>query len=125
MLASSGWRCSGRGSACKPKAIFQLLNQDSKAQVTAIHLIVGTLQRMLVFGIENMDTLTHKATGVRTINAFLLNPASDAFFASTLRYIRSQKQKGGSMGNGGCDYEFHKELQVSGEEAHRASVQNL
>ncbi|XP_020207665.1 vacuolar protein sorting-associated protein 35B isoform X2 [Cajanus cajan] len=73
-----------------PKKIFQLLNEaandcdlepvayefftqafilyeeeiaDSKAQVTAIHLIIGTLQRMHVFGIENRDTLTHKATG--------------------------------------------------------------
>ncbi|THG20746.1 hypothetical protein TEA_003820 [Camellia sinensis var. sinensis] len=36
---------------------------DSKAQVTAIHLIIGTLQRMTVFGVENRDTLTHKATG--------------------------------------------------------------
>ncbi|XVE69703.1 hypothetical protein DITRI_Ditri10aG0012100 [Diplodiscus trichospermus] len=36
---------------------------DSKAQVTAIHLIIGTLQRMDVFGVENRDTLTHKATG--------------------------------------------------------------
>lgn len=36
---------------------------DSKAQVTAIHLIIGTLQRMRVFGVENRDTLTHKATG--------------------------------------------------------------
>ncbi|KAB2096505.1 hypothetical protein ES319_A01G112600v1 [Gossypium barbadense] len=36
---------------------------DSKAQVTAIHLIIGTLQRMNVFGVENRDTLTHKATG--------------------------------------------------------------
>ncbi|GAB2287640.1 Vacuolar protein sorting-associated protein 35B [Dionaea muscipula] len=36
---------------------------DSKAQLTAIHLIIGTLQRMNVFGIENRDTLTHKATG--------------------------------------------------------------
>ncbi|KAE8057275.1 hypothetical protein FH972_013979 [Carpinus fangiana] len=36
---------------------------DSKAQVTAIHLIIGTLQRMIVFGVENRDTLTHKATG--------------------------------------------------------------
>ncbi|XP_027361735.1 vacuolar protein sorting-associated protein 35A-like isoform X2 [Abrus precatorius] len=36
---------------------------DSRAQVTAIHLIIGTLQRMHVFGIENRDTLTHKATG--------------------------------------------------------------
>ncbi|KAK3231864.1 hypothetical protein Dsin_003745 [Dipteronia sinensis] len=35
----------------------------SKAQVTAIHLIIGTLQRMKVFGVENRDTLTHKATG--------------------------------------------------------------
>ena len=32
--------------------------------MTAIHLIIGTLQRMNVFGIENRDTLTHKATGV-------------------------------------------------------------
>ena len=38
--------------------------QDSKAQVTAIHLIIGTLQRMNIFGVENRDTLTHKATGV-------------------------------------------------------------
>ncbi|XP_044469869.1 vacuolar protein sorting-associated protein 35A-like [Mangifera indica] len=36
---------------------------DSRAQVTAIHLIIGTLQRMHVFGVENRDTLTHKATG--------------------------------------------------------------
>lgn len=36
---------------------------DSKAQVTAIHLIIGTLQRMHAFGVENRDTLTHKATG--------------------------------------------------------------
>ncbi|XP_073285856.1 vacuolar protein sorting-associated protein 35B-like [Primulina huaijiensis] len=36
---------------------------DSKAQVTAIHLIIGTLQRMNVFGVENRDTMTHKATG--------------------------------------------------------------
>lgn len=31
--------------------------------MTAIHLIIGTLQRMNVFGVENRDTLTHKATG--------------------------------------------------------------
>uniref|UniRef100_A0A2P2MB45 Vacuolar protein sorting-associated protein 35 n=4 Tax=Rhizophora mucronata TaxID=61149 RepID=A0A2P2MB45_RHIMU len=36
---------------------------DSRAQVTAIHLIIGTLQRMHVFGVENRDTLTYKATG--------------------------------------------------------------
>ncbi|KAL0550594.1 hypothetical protein IC582_015116 [Cucumis melo] len=36
---------------------------DSKAQVTALHLIIGTLQKMHVFGVENRDTLTHKATG--------------------------------------------------------------
>ncbi|KAG0562429.1 hypothetical protein KC19_9G145400 [Ceratodon purpureus] len=36
---------------------------DSKAQVTALHLIIGTLQRTRVFGVENRDTLTHKATG--------------------------------------------------------------
>ncbi|CAI9786528.1 unnamed protein product [Fraxinus pennsylvanica] len=170
---------------------------DSKAQVTAIHLIIGTLQRMNVFGVENRDTLTHKATGysakllkkpdqcravyacshlfwvddqdgikdgervllclkrslrianaaqqmvnvtrgssgpvtlfVEILNKYLYffekgspqitaaaiqglieliktemqsdsttsNPASDAFFASTLRYIQFQKQKGGAMG---------------------------
>ncbi|KAJ6938334.1 vacuolar protein sorting-associated protein 35B-like isoform X1 [Populus alba x Populus x berolinensis] len=37
--------------------------EDSKAQVTALHLIIGALQRMNVFGVENRDTLTHKATG--------------------------------------------------------------
>ncbi|KAI4327764.1 hypothetical protein L6164_020188 [Bauhinia variegata] len=36
---------------------------DSRAQITALHLIIGTLQRMHVFGVENRDTLTHKATG--------------------------------------------------------------
>ncbi|XP_022871096.1 vacuolar protein sorting-associated protein 35B-like isoform X2 [Olea europaea var. sylvestris] len=170
---------------------------DSKAQVTAIHLIIGTLQRMNVFGVENRDTLTHKATGysakllkkpdqcravyacshlfwvddqdgikdgervllclkrslrianaaqqmvnvtrgssgpvtlfVEILNKYLYffekgspqittaaiqglieliktemqsdsstsNPASDAFFASTLSYIQFQKQKGGAMG---------------------------
>nr|POE49668.1 vacuolar protein sorting-associated protein 35b [Quercus suber] len=170
---------------------------DSKAQVTAIHLITGTLQRFNVFGVENRDTLTHKATGysakllkkpdqcravyacshlfwvddqdgikdgervllclkralrianaaqqmanvtrgnsgpvtlfVEILNKYLYffekgnpqitsaaiqglielittemqsestapNAASDAFFASTLRYIQFQKQKGGAMG---------------------------
>ncbi|KAM3758710.1 hypothetical protein ACB098_01G065600 [Castanea mollissima] len=170
---------------------------DSKAQVTAIHLIIGTLQRLNVFGVENRDTLTHKATGysakllkkpdqcravyacshlfwvddqdgikdgervllclkralrianaaqqmanvtrgnsgpvtlfVEILNKYLYffekgnpqitsaaiqglielittemqsestapNVASDAFFASTLRYIQFQKQKGGAMG---------------------------
>ncbi|KAL6582695.1 Vacuolar protein sorting-associated protein 35B [Orobanche minor] len=36
---------------------------DSKSQVTYIHLIIGTLQRMHVFGVDNRDALTHKATG--------------------------------------------------------------
>ncbi|XP_052203382.1 vacuolar protein sorting-associated protein 35B-like isoform X2 [Diospyros lotus] len=170
---------------------------DSKAQVTAIHLIIGTLQRMNIFGVENRDTLTHKATGysakllkkpdqcravyacshlfwiddqdgvkdgervmlclkrslrianaaqqmaavtrgssgsvilfVEILNKYIYffekgnpqvtstaieslielirtekqsdhitpDPASDAFFASTLRYIQFQKQKGGTMG---------------------------
>ncbi|GMN29010.1 hypothetical protein TIFTF001_002263 [Ficus carica] len=170
---------------------------DSKAQVTALHLIIGTLQRMHVFGVENRDTLTHKATGysakllkkpdqcravyacahlfwvddqenmkdgervliclkralrianaaqqmsnaargstgsstlfVEILNKYLYffekgnpqitvasiqslielitnemqsesttpDPATDAFFASTLRYIQFQKQKGGAVG---------------------------
>ncbi|KAA3488957.1 vacuolar protein sorting-associated protein 35B-like isoform X2 [Gossypium australe] len=36
---------------------------NSKAQVTAIHLIIGALQRMNVFSVENRDILTHKTTG--------------------------------------------------------------
>ncbi|KAI9084102.1 hypothetical protein K1719_033900 [Acacia pycnantha] len=36
---------------------------DSRSQITALHLIIGTLQRMHIFGVENRDTLTHKATG--------------------------------------------------------------
>lgn len=44
--------------------------QDSKAQITAIHLIIGTLQKMHVFGVENRDTLTHKATGVIVLAYF-------------------------------------------------------
>ncbi|GAB4847560.1 Vacuolar protein sorting-associated protein 35A [Ancistrocladus abbreviatus] len=36
---------------------------DSRAQVTALYLIIGTLHRMHIFGVENRDTLTHKATG--------------------------------------------------------------
>ncbi|XP_010426686.1 PREDICTED: vacuolar protein sorting-associated protein 35C [Camelina sativa] len=36
---------------------------DSKAQITALRLIIGTLQRMRVFNVENRDILTHKATG--------------------------------------------------------------
>ncbi|XP_019420877.1 PREDICTED: vacuolar protein sorting-associated protein 35A-like [Lupinus angustifolius] len=36
---------------------------DSRAQITALHLIIGTLQRMHIFSVENRDTLTHKATG--------------------------------------------------------------
>lgn len=40
------------------------VHQGSREQVTALYLIIGTLQRMHVFGVENRDTLTHKATGV-------------------------------------------------------------
>ncbi|CAN4109822.1 unnamed protein product [Withania somnifera] len=36
---------------------------DSKAQVTSLQLIIGSLQKMHIFGVENRDTLTHKATG--------------------------------------------------------------
>ncbi|XP_074294501.1 vacuolar protein sorting-associated protein 35A-like [Silene latifolia] len=36
---------------------------DSREQVNALYLIIGTLQRMHIFGVENRDTLTHKATG--------------------------------------------------------------
>lgn len=43
--------------------IYEEEISDSRAQVTAMHLIIGTLQRMHVFGVENRDTLTHKATG--------------------------------------------------------------
>ncbi|CAI5518230.1 unnamed protein product [Closterium sp. Naga37s-1] len=43
--------------------IYEEEISDSKAQVTALHLIIGTLQRCHVFAEENRDTLTHKATG--------------------------------------------------------------
>ncbi len=36
---------------------------DSKAQVTALQLIIGSLQRCSVFGSDNRATLVHKATG--------------------------------------------------------------
>lgn len=39
--------------------------------MTAIHLIIGSLQRLHVFGVENRDTLTHKATGVSILNCVL------------------------------------------------------
>ncbi|KAJ6999183.1 vacuolar protein sorting-associated protein 35B-like isoform X1 [Populus alba x Populus x berolinensis] len=65
----------GEEEPATPKKIFQLLNEalsyymkkkfvDSKAQVTAMHLIIGLSQRIRnVLGVENRDTLTHKATG--------------------------------------------------------------
>ncbi|GER26249.1 vacuolar protein sorting-associated protein [Striga asiatica] len=43
--------------------LYEEESTDSKAQVTSLHLIIGTLQRMHVFGVENRDALTHKATG--------------------------------------------------------------
>ncbi|CAN8254750.1 unnamed protein product [Cochlearia groenlandica] len=47
----------------KAYLIYEEEISDSKAQVTALRLIIGTLQRMRVFNVENRDTLTHKATG--------------------------------------------------------------
>jgi vacuolar protein sorting-associated protein 35 len=40
-----------------------VLATDSKAQVTALQLIIGSLQRCSVFGEENRASLVHKATG--------------------------------------------------------------
>lgn len=60
--------------------------QDSKAQVTALQLIIGTLQRMHVFGVENRDTLTHKATGVFPYD-MLICPCQ-IFVVSAIRLIR-------------------------------------
>ncbi|KAJ9703785.1 hypothetical protein PVL29_005175 [Vitis rotundifolia] len=57
---------------------------DSKAQVTALHLIVGTLQRMHVFGVENRDTLTHKATGVILVELHLFIKPVQPVSAETL-----------------------------------------
>lgn len=37
-----------------------------------MHLIIGALQRMNVFGTENRDTLTHKATGVILPSYYLI-----------------------------------------------------
>jgi len=52
--------------------MFLFHKQDSKAQITAIHLIIGTLQRMNIFGVENRDTLTHKTTGVMILVLWLV-----------------------------------------------------
>jgi vacuolar protein sorting-associated protein 35 len=54
--------------------------QDSKAQITALHLIIGTLQRMSIFGVENRDTLTHKTTGV----------THSCFVVALLNYVITQ-----------------------------------
>ena len=42
---------------------FLVCVTDSKAQVTALQLIIGSLQRCTVFGSENRASLVHKATG--------------------------------------------------------------
>lgn len=67
--------------------------QDSKAQVTALQLIIGTLQRMHVFGVENRDTLTHKATGVfphDMLNLSLLNSVVSAKIADKCKLLLLQ-----------------------------------
>jgi vacuolar protein sorting-associated protein 35 len=46
-----------------PRAHSPLQITDSKAQVTALQLIVGALHRCTVFGTENRAALVHKATG--------------------------------------------------------------
>lgn len=68
--------------------------QDSKAQVTAIHLIIGTLQRMTVFGVENRDTLTHKATGVLTsilLITFIFIHFSLVYCSETFPFVSIQR----------------------------------
>ena len=52
--------------------------------MTALHLIVGTLQRMHVFGVENRDTLTHKATGVILVELHLFIKPVQPVSAETL-----------------------------------------
>ncbi|OIW20069.1 hypothetical protein TanjilG_00444 [Lupinus angustifolius] len=47
--------------------------EGSRAQMTALHLIIGTLQRMHIFVVENMDTSTHKPTWMLIFTS-LLNP---------------------------------------------------
>lgn len=42
--------------------IFEESIPDTKAQVVALQLIVGSLHRCVVFGTENRETLVHKAT---------------------------------------------------------------
>uniref|UniRef100_A0A6N2K9C8 Vacuolar protein sorting-associated protein 35 n=1 Tax=Salix viminalis TaxID=40686 RepID=A0A6N2K9C8_SALVM len=57
---------------------------DSKTQVTALHLIIGALQRMHVFGVENRDTLTHKATGVIVLTYSIITVSCPcSFFPKT------------------------------------------
>ncbi|OIW11033.1 hypothetical protein TanjilG_22840 [Lupinus angustifolius] len=74
------------GGAPVPELALPLYLQcaeDSRAQMTALHLIIGTLQRMHVFIVENRDTLTHKAT--EAANDSDLEPVAYEFF--TQAYI--------------------------------------
>ena len=49
--------------------LFEENISDSKAQVAALQLIVGSLRRCPVFGAENREALVHKATGYRRARA--------------------------------------------------------
>ncbi|KAM7490295.1 hypothetical protein LguiA_033216 [Lonicera macranthoides] len=99
----------------QPFMLYEEEVADSKAQVTAIYLIIGTLQRMHIFGAENRY-LYYFEKGIPQITSAAIqgfvelikskmqsdtntqDSPSDAFFASTLQYIQFQKQKGGAMG---------------------------
>ncbi|KAF3536196.1 hypothetical protein F2Q69_00020828, partial [Brassica cretica] len=62
-------QCAEAASDCDLEpAAYEFFTQafilyEEEIAVTAIHLIAGTLQRVNVFGVENRDTLTPKATG--------------------------------------------------------------
>ncbi|KAK6125918.1 hypothetical protein DH2020_040336 [Rehmannia glutinosa] len=60
---------------------------DSKTQVTSIHLIIGTLQRMHVFGVENRDALTHKATGL-VLSQYVISQCSFRVLLCLKRALR-------------------------------------
>lgn len=66
-------QCAQAASACGLETVayefceraFEIFEEsipDSRAQVVALQLIVGSLHRCTVFGAENRETLAHKAT---------------------------------------------------------------
>ena len=62
---------------------------DSKAEMTALQSIVGTLHKCCVFSTENRDVLVHKATGY---SAKLLKKADQCRAVCTCSHLFWQEE---------------------------------